>query len=442
MADTQRPHPALDEPLPPNYTWNARAIATDSALFTIGISFINATTVLPAFINRLSNSEFVVGLAGGLISGAWLLPQLAVASVVARLPRKMPLVARTAWISRLIFLFTGLMIGLFAERLPMLTLVVVIASLVVFFMLDAVVSVPWFDLVGKTIPARRRGRVLGTSQFIGGLGSIGVGILVRYILSEESRWRYPLNYALLFGLAGVVLLAAAAALSSIREPEATASDREVPPFREVVSLLPRILVDDRPFLRLVVVRTVGGFVTMGNAFYVLNATRNLGLGLDYGAVRLGAGGRLADIRLDVELYSGSPGAAGSHAHDDRRLPFAAVDRVGSWVDGHFFRSRSPVPISAALLLSRPAHLVVRLALFQLDLGVCRGGQAPAVYRHDQHVGGRDNVGPHAGGLDRHTVFVSRRFRAGDDLCGCKSGFVAAPPQPAQEGGARRVMPGR
>ncbi len=280
MADTHRSSPALDEPLPPNYTWNARAIATDSALFTIGISFINATTVLPAFVNRLSGSEFVVGLAGGLIGAAWLLPQLAVASAVARLPRKMPLVRRTAWIGRLIFLLTGLMIALFAEGSPTTALVAVIASMVLFYLLDAVISVPWFDLVGKTIPARRRGRVLGLSQFFGGLGSVGVGILVRFVLGEESPWRYPVNYALLFGLAGVTLLGAAAALSCIREPETVTSDVKLPALREVISLLPNILLNDRPFLRLIIVRVVGGFVIMGNAFYVLNATRNLGLGIE------------------------------------------------------------------------------------------------------------------------------------------------------------------
>jgi MFS family permease len=70
------------------------------------------------------------------------------------------------------------------------------------------------------------------------------------------------------------------ALSLIREPRSAALEtREVAGFGAIMASLPRILVNDRPFLRLIIVRVVSGFVTMASAFYIVFATQELGLAL-------------------------------------------------------------------------------------------------------------------------------------------------------------------
>jgi MFS family permease len=272
---------AFDEPLPPEYRWNALAFGADSALFTIGMSFVSITTVLPSLIVRLTPSELAVGIVSGLAGGAWLLPQLLVASAVARMPRKKPIVAIYAWIGRLTFLGTAAAIHWLAEPSPRLALGILLASLLVFYVIDAVVSVPWFDLLAKAIPPRRRGRVLGTAQVLGGLGGMAVGVFVRFALGASSPWPYPANYAILFAIAAVVLLAAAGALTCIREPLSETSSGSVPSVKEVLALLPRILTRDRAFRRLVYVRLATGFVGMANAFYVLFAIEKLGLSTAY-----------------------------------------------------------------------------------------------------------------------------------------------------------------
>jgi len=242
-------HIQIPEPLPPNYAWNAWAFAADSALFSVGMSFISATTVLPSFMAALTDSEVIVGLASGLMAGGWLLPQLFVASAVSRLPRKRPLMVRAAWLSRPLLLLLALLI-------------------------------PWFDLLAKALPHRRRGRILGISQVLAGLGGVGVGMIVRYVLSEGSPWGFPENYALLFGLGGVAFMASTVALTCIREPESAFPAKAVPSLGQVFASLPRILLGDRPFLRLIVTRLLGGFAGMASAFYILYAVRKLGFGVE------------------------------------------------------------------------------------------------------------------------------------------------------------------
>lgn len=276
-ASQPMPDVALDGPMPRHYAWNARAITSDSALFSFGMSFVSATTVLPSLIVKLTDSTVMVGLMGAVVGGGWLLPQLLVASATAHMPRVQPVVATWAWIGRVLFLGTAAAIHFLGTQQPALTLLILFASMLVFHVIDGIVSVPWFDLLAKTIPPTRRGRVLGISQVLGGMGGIGAGVFVRYVLSAEGPWAFPSNYAVLYVMSSVALMGAAAALTCVREEPSATRGREVYGIKQVLPLLPRILRQDRAFGRLVVVRLMTGFISVANAFYVINATRNLGM---------------------------------------------------------------------------------------------------------------------------------------------------------------------
>ena len=270
----------LGEPPPPNFGRNAAALMTDMAMFQVGMTFIGSATVLPAFVATLTDSEVVVGLASGLTAGAWLLPQLFVASAVSRIPRKKPIVMWAAWLSRPILLLIALGIWLFAGSRPTLALGITLLGMVCFFLLDAVVSVPWFDLLGKLLPHRRRGRLLGTAQVVGGLGGIAGGMAVRSVLRGGGSLAYPANYALLFALGALSLIGSAIGLSFLREPPSKPSQGAVPSVKQVLASLPQIFVRDHAFRRLIIVRVLGSFVSVASAFYVLHATRNLGFAVE------------------------------------------------------------------------------------------------------------------------------------------------------------------
>jgi MFS family permease len=279
LPDTVAPPPPLDEALPPHYAWNARAFVTDFASFNIAMSFIGAGTVMPGLIARLTgSSEIYVGVLNGLVSGFWLLPQLLVAGAVTRMPRKKPIVVRTVTIARPILLLLALMVYFFSASHPSWTLNAILVGFTVFFIADAIASVPWFDLLARSIPARRRGRILGTAQVVGGLGGIGAGFVVRLVLGEHSPWAFPSNYAMLFVLASVAMFGSTLALMFIREPAPKVERDATPPLREVLTMFPRILAQDHLFRRLIITKLLTGFVTMASAFYVLYATRRLGFG--------------------------------------------------------------------------------------------------------------------------------------------------------------------
>jgi MFS family permease len=258
------------------YRQNTWAFIADMALFQVAMSFVSSTTVLPSFVNALTHSEVVVGLASGITSLSWLLPQLFVASLAARTPHKKPIMVTAAWIGRPLMVLLGLAIYALGDRSPTATLVTVLAGIFIFFVIDAVVSIPWFDLVAVGVPPRRRGRILGIGQVIGGLGGILAGVVVRYVLSDTCKLAFPSNFALLYVLSGLAVVLAAVALSVLHEPKAGAGHGSVPGFREVLRSFPQILLHDRGFQWATVVRMIGGFSGLATAFYVLYGLNKLG----------------------------------------------------------------------------------------------------------------------------------------------------------------------
>lgn len=268
--------PVEREARPQHFLRNACAFCADVCLFYIAVTFISSTTVMPAFIGSLTRSEVIVGLASGLISAAWLLPQLIVASLVARLPRKKPAILRAIWLTRPIILVLAWVVWRYTTVAPMATLAFTLFSIVFFFAGDAMASIPWFDVIARALPHRRRGTVVGIGQVLGSLGGVAVGIFVRYALGGTSPWAYPANFAILFLIGGIIFLLGGAALFFVYEPPSSRAAQDAPPLKQVFASLPRILKEDRPFRRLVLVKVIVGYVGGAGAFYVLHATRNLG----------------------------------------------------------------------------------------------------------------------------------------------------------------------
>ena len=124
---------------PAQYRRNAIGFGSDMALFGVAMAFISSSTVLPAFIKALTQSEVLVGVASGLTSAAWMLPQLVVASLVAQQPRKKPIMVTAACIGRPLMLVLAAVIWLLGDRVPMVTVGITMATLFIFFVIDYLV---------------------------------------------------------------------------------------------------------------------------------------------------------------------------------------------------------------------------------------------------------------------------------------------------------------
>lgn len=262
-------------PFPPHFRHNFLALLVDYVSFGVAYSFINPSTVLPAFVRTLTDSEPLVGLIGTVMNGGWLLPQLGAAAVMGDRPRRKPFLMLGALIGRPAFFLLALAIWAGLARLPGPMLGLFFFSIALFTMTDSIASVAWFDIMARAVPLARRGRLVGAGQLLGGLLGIGVGAVVGLIL-ESPRLSYPVNYGLLFALSGLAFLPSTIALSLVREPE-----REVREARhsllDFLRQLGQVWRKDRNFRRLVSFRWLTGLINLSLPFFVLHATEAVGL---------------------------------------------------------------------------------------------------------------------------------------------------------------------
>lgn len=269
-----------------NFRWNSAWFVVDYLTFGVGLAFLNQSTVLPTFVSHLTSSAFLIGLVATIQNGAWLLPQLVAAGLVAGKSRKRLYMVVPAALGRPAYLLLGLFILTAGDRDPTLLLVALYTAMVVFGVADSFCSVPWFDILGKAIPATHRGRLLGTAQVVTGLAGVAVGGAVSYVLAHPGL-TFPSNYGVLFLAAAASYMLGVIALYLIREPVREGGEARKT-IGQFLAMVGPVLRSNPRFARVVATRLCFGAGAMVFPFYIVYAQRVLGFGPEHVGLFLSA----------------------------------------------------------------------------------------------------------------------------------------------------------
>jgi len=268
LAMTRPPNGA-----PPHYQRNFAAFLVDYVFFSIALAFASPSSMLPAFVRQFTDSAPVIGLVSTVFNGFWLLPQVIVAGIVGRSARKKPFLLLGAT-GRVAFWLIALGLWLGLGQHPNRMLLLFFVCLAVFAVTDTLASVAWFDMMARAIPLKRRGRLMGIAQVIGGLGGLGVGVAITLILNSP-RFPLPNNYALIFTLAGLAFIPTVIASALLREVPAGDTESSGKRWGRNRWLSP--LREDPAFRRLMVSQVLCGMISLATPFYVVHATDELNL---------------------------------------------------------------------------------------------------------------------------------------------------------------------
>jgi MFS family permease len=253
---------------------NALAFIGESSWFGLGLIFAGTTTVLPEFIRQLTGSAVLIGLIISLTEGAWRVPQLLFANRLTNKPRKKIYLTRAGLVGRPAYLVFALALALGAARVPQLAVGVFFLLHTTMYVALSIDTIVWWDVLAKAIPASRRGRILGLSAALRGAISIGVGLLIAYLLSNAGPG-YPVAYTICFAAAGGCFMLSLASWLLVIEP-AEAVDERRPSWPEYGRQLGNILRDSSAFRRLLVVRLLSGFDGLALGFFGLFGIERLG----------------------------------------------------------------------------------------------------------------------------------------------------------------------
>ena len=238
-----------------------------NTLTSVGDRLASAKTTLPWLLAHLGAPAWTIGLLAPIRESGSMLPQLAIGSLVRKRA-----VRKWVWSAGSV----GQGAAVAGMAIVAITLeglsaaLAIIALLIAFSLARGACSIAYKDVLGKTIPRTRRGRLSGWITAIAGISAMAAGALVAWLLSRDNASVYAV--ILLVG-AGLWFGAAFVYATIIEQPGET--DGGVNGLRESFSKL-AILKHDAPFRRFVIARALALGSALAAPLYVALAQRNLG----------------------------------------------------------------------------------------------------------------------------------------------------------------------
>lgn len=257
-----------------DYRFNFLVNTLDGASFWFGLSFISTSIILPLYISHFTNNPILIGLIPFLSTSGVLIPQLFTANAVERAPVKKIIAANFGFfLERMPLFLMAPATYLLATADPMLAMIVFFVLLAWHAFGAGLIIVSWQDMIAKIIPVEKRGRFFGITNFIGNgtgiLGALAVTILI-------ERVTFPLSYVYAFGVAGLMIFISWLFLRQTREPAVQSAKPRVSQL-DYLRSLPKLLRDDRNFLKYLISQMVFSLSGMSTGFLIVYAVKTWNL---------------------------------------------------------------------------------------------------------------------------------------------------------------------
>jgi MFS family permease len=259
---------------------NTRMLVINGGLMMMAMTFVSSDLVLPAFVQTLTASSVLVGLASALMRVGWAWPQVFVSRIVEPQPRKMPLFVIAGVGRSVVWVFAGAITFWLGAKDPTTLLVVFMVLYGIATSMMGITNVPWMDIIGKSIPSAERARMFAVRRLMGGVMAMGAGAAISFILSDQSGLGFPDNYAALFILSGIGTALSVWAFGLIREP-IEKSDRDRLPFGAYMASGLALMRTDANYRNLCGLQFMWAFCMMAAPFYVPYAIEGYGMPIVY-----------------------------------------------------------------------------------------------------------------------------------------------------------------
>lgn len=240
---------------------------TANTLTSIGDKLAGAKTTLPWLLGAAGAPAWCISLLVPLRESGSMLPQMLIGAWVRRQPVRKSIWALGSTVQGLAVL------GMAWAAVALQGGVaggVVLLLLGLFSLARGACSVAYKDVLGKTIPKTRRGRLSGWITALAGCGAMGAGMALGRLSGDQPAW----VYAGLLSVAAVLWFAAAISYQRIVEyPGET--DGGANGFATALDRL-SLLRDDGVFRRFVIARALAMGSGLAAPFYIVLARGALG----------------------------------------------------------------------------------------------------------------------------------------------------------------------
>lgn len=254
------------------YKKNYLLLVLEGSFFMGGIGFFSSSTVIPVFIDIITHSKQLVGLTLTLGSFFMYFGRLMIGPFMPHVKNHSRFVTiimfacRPQTILPAFFIFTG---HYFAAVL------VLMISYAVVWAADGLVMPGWSEVLANTVDESRQGSLLGMQMLIGGLASIGAGVLINVFISNPK-----LDVKIAFGwifLIGGVLLTMSCFMMALTENAPSPYKTGAVDIKGYYKQLPRYLKIEKDYTHMMIVQLLIVAASMCVPFIILFAREKLGV---------------------------------------------------------------------------------------------------------------------------------------------------------------------
>lgn len=266
-------------------------IILSNTLTKVGDALSNPKTVLAWLMTYVNAPLFLIGFLVPIRESGSMFPQIVIASYVRQLN-----IRKWTWVLGSIIQFLSITgIGIVALTLKgSVAGWSILILLTVFSLARGLSSISSKDVLGKTIPKTKRGKLGGISSSISGLLVLLVGLFIIYKSNEEIGIEF---YGYLTFFAGTMWLLGAFVYSFIREyPGETSGGGNA--LKEAISRL-AILKEDKQFQKFVIARSLLLCSALTAPFYIVISQKYLGTEIHILGLFIIANGIAASISAPI-----------------------------------------------------------------------------------------------------------------------------------------------
>ncbi len=181
---------------------NFWAFLWHAGFLSLAISFMDVDTIIPSMMIKAGGTPFQLGVLTAIMTGGASLSQLVFGGFLSGQQRKKYFLLLAIHL-RVVSL---LLLSILFFKSPGLTGELIIAAIFllisVFSFSGAFANVSYMDILGKSVQASRRKRFFSIKQVINSVGILASTLVVRELL---KIFDYPVNYGVLFLIAGLLL---------------------------------------------------------------------------------------------------------------------------------------------------------------------------------------------------------------------------------------------
>ena len=256
-----------------NFPFNFIVNVIDGGFFGLALGFASFSTVIPLFVSTLTDSAILIGLIPAIHVVGWQLPQLFTAHRVSQQKRYKPMVMFFTIHERLPFLGLAVVSWFVPQIGPEIALTLTFMFLIWQGFGGGFTATAWQCMIGKIIPAARRGLFFGFQSGAANLLASGGAIIAGLVLVKNVP---TIGFTMCFLFACIAFAISYLAMSFTREeskiPITTTVERKVF-WKDTRAILKR----DTNFRWFVVVRILAQLGTVGFAFYTVYVVRYYGV---------------------------------------------------------------------------------------------------------------------------------------------------------------------